>query len=188
MLHADWFDNNSSDIEVIASNKYKNSSYLWLTKTSCWNLSCSLFLVQRRSCTYVLSGLSMQYFFMVAITFLLGRSTIVIALWTCFNCSSRSLDRGEVTISLSVSSVETSLTARTMGLRKQRSCSKSNTPTLSADVCGSLPCHLFGKLSVGWLHTSDCLFWHGTKKFSQIGLHFCQSQHSPYKTFCRAVK
>ena len=128
MLHRDWFDNTWSEIEVITSNKYKNSTYLYVTKTSCWKLSCSLFLVKRRSCTYVLSGLSMQYFFMVANIVFLGRSTIVIAIWICFSWSTKSLDRDEVTKFLGVSSVENSLTAWTIGFRKQRSCLKSNTP------------------------------------------------------------
>ena len=65
---------------------------------------------------------------MVANIVFLGRSTLVIAFWTCFSCSTESLDRGEVAKFLGVSSVENSLTAWTIGFRKQRSCLKSNTP------------------------------------------------------------
>ena len=124
---------------------------------------------------------------MVAFIFLVGRSTIVIAFWTCFSCSSKSSDRGEVTTSLSVSSVENSA-AWAIGFRKQRSCLKSNTPNFICWCLRKSPLSSFRK-TFRWMSR---YFWLSfsiwDQKFSQIGPHFCQNPHSPYKTFCRVLR
>ena len=113
------------DTEFLTSRLDRKSSILYLTKTSCWNFSASFLLMKIGICTWVVFGFSMQYIF-VALIFLLGLSTNVIAFWICFKCSSKPLDRGEVTIGRQFSSLENSAVATTIGFRSLRGCLKSN--------------------------------------------------------------